>query len=123
MQNKERVWVLGASENPERYSHRAVQQLHAKGHEVVALGARKGWVDSIPILTDPADLPSDIDTVTLYINPQVQKNWYNTLLNSRIKRIIFNPGTENPELAQMATEKGIQTTEACTLVLLATDQF
>ncbi len=114
--------ILGASENPERYAHKATLQLLAHGHEVVLVGKAEGSVLDNPILkTLPAQ--TDIDTLTLYLAPQNQKMWYDAILKLKPKRLIFNPDTENPELASLAEEAGIATTEACTLVLLATGQY
>lgn len=114
--------VLGASENPERYSYLAVQRLLAHQHPVVAIGKKAGRVHGIEIAKDK--LPEkDIDTVTLYLNPHNQEQYYGYILSLYPKRIIFNPGTENIEFESMAEEKGIKTMEACTLVLLSTGQY
>jgi len=114
--------VLGASENTERYSNMAVKKLLAHDHPVVALGKKAGMIGETTIITDKKDL-EDIDTVTLYLNPENQKPYYEYILSLNPKRIIFNPGTENDELESMANEKGIKTMEACTLVLLSTFQY
>lgn len=114
--------VLGASENPQRYSYLAVQKLLSRAHPVVAIGKQKGKVHGIEISTEKKT-EDGIDTVTLYLNPQNQKNYYDYILSLNPKRIIFNPGTENSELERMAKQKGIKTEEACTLVMLATGQY
>lgn len=114
--------VLGASENPERYSNMAILRLRAKGHPVVAIGRRKGQVQDVAIGTEQVSL-DDIDTVTLYLNPDNQKPYYDYILSLHPKRIVFNPGTENPELQQLAEAQGIYAQEACTLVLLGTGQY
>jgi len=117
--------VLGATDNPARYAYRAVHQLLAHGHEVVPVGIRRGEVAGLPIRTDRptlAELP-DVDTVTLYVGPQNQPAWYDFILGLKPRRIIFNPGTENPELEQRAQAAGIATEEACTLVLLSVGQY
>lgn len=114
--------VLGASENPARYSHLAVKMLVSKQQPVVALGKKGGAVAGIPIETDKKPF-ADIDTVTLYLNPVHQKEYYDYIFSLHPKRIIFNPGAENDELAALAEEKGIVAQEACTLVLLSTGQF
>jgi len=117
--------VLGATDNPARYAYRAVHQLLAHGHEVVPVGIRRGEVAGLPIRTDRptlAELP-DVDTVTLYVGPQNQPAWYGYILGLKPRRIIFNPGTENPELEQRAQAAGIATEEACTLVLLSVGQY
>lgn len=114
--------VLGASENPSRYSFLAVNRLRASGHPVVAIGNKKGQIGDTLITTEhPAE--KETDTVTLYLNPQLQQQYYDYILSLKPKRIIFNPGTENEELAVLAKEKGIDSLEACTLVLLSTGQY
>ncbi|MCB0483311.1 MAG: CoA-binding protein [Flavobacteriales bacterium] len=118
----ETVLVLGASNNPDRYAWKAAQRLVAHGHKIVLVGKRSGEVSGISILqTPPKDI--SIDTVTVYLNPSHQKQYYDYLLALNPKRIIFNPGTENQELAAIAQNSGIATEEACTLVLLSTGSF
>ncbi|HQV79317.1 MAG TPA: CoA-binding protein [Chitinophagales bacterium] len=119
--NKKTI-VLGASPKQDRYSNRAVKMLNNHQHDVVALGFENSKIDDILIHTK-WEKYDDVDTVTLYLNPQRQKEHYNYILSLHPKRIIFNPGTENPELEQLAIEKNIQPLEACTLVLLSTGQF
>lgn len=114
--------VLGASDKPDRYSYMAVERLKAHGHSVWALGSKKGNVHETPIETAIDTVP-DLDTITLYLNPSRQEMYYDYILNLAPKRIIFNPGTENDALVEMAKAKGIQTIEACTLVMLATGQY
>lgn len=114
--------VIGASENPERYSYLAVEKLKKYGHPVIALGRKSGKIGDTEIITN---LPQeqDVDTVTLYINPELQKQYVDYILLLHPKRLIFNPGTENEELFQMAKANGIAPLEACTLVMLSTGQF
>ena len=114
--------VLGASTNPARYSYMAIQRLRQHGHEVFAIGRDEGKVSDVPILKS---IPNsiEIDTVTMYLNPDRQKEYYSQILGLHPKRIIFNPGSENNEFASLAKNNGIQVMEACTLVLLATGQF
>jgi predicted CoA-binding protein len=114
--------VLGASANPMRYSNIAIERLARKNHPVVAIGKREGTVAGIPVETAMRKI-DDVDTVTLYLNPDNQKPYYQYILDLKPKRIIFNPGTENHELADMAIRQGIQPLEACTLVLLSTGQY
>jgi predicted CoA-binding protein len=114
--------VLGASENPDRYSNLAVKKLLAHDHPVVALGRKKGVIGSVQIETEKKPI-NDIDTVTLYINAANQKEYYDYILSLHPKRIVFNPGAENDELAHLAKENHIDTKEACTLVLLSTGQY
>ncbi len=119
---QKKTLVLGASDNPSRYSYMAINKLRQYGHPVMAIGRKNTSVADVPI-TKELILAEDIHTVTLYLNPSHQKEYYNYILSLQPKRIIFNPGTENDELDALATEKGIETTEACTLVMLGTGQY
>ncbi|RQO31474.1 CoA-binding protein [Taibaiella sp. KBW10] len=121
MANKKTL-VIGASENPDRYSNKAIHMLRRFGHEVVAIGARAGEVEDVSFEKEMKPFEA-IDTITLYLNPQNQKAYYDYILSLKPKRIVFNPGTENSELEQMAEEHGIVPQEACTLVLLSTGQY
>ncbi len=120
--NKKTV-VLGASPNPGRYSNLAVNRLLAHNHTVIPIGKRKGTINQLEILTEkPVDI-SDVDTVSLYLNANNQKEYYDYILSLHPKRIIFNPGAENEELASLAANNNIQAMNACTLVLLSTNQY
>jgi predicted CoA-binding protein len=121
MQHKKTL-VIGASDHTNRYSFLAVQKLTAHNHPVVAIGARKSFIGKIPIETEKIHV-ENIDTVTLYLNPTRQKEYYNYILSLHPKRIIFNPGAENEELEELAAQNGIIAQEACTLVLLSTGQY
>jgi hypothetical protein len=110
--------VLGASLNPDRASHEAVLRLLAAGHEVVAVGIHQGAIQGVPILQGQPDL-ENVHTVTLYLNPQRQKPYYDYILNLAPKRIVFNPGTENRELMELAKERGIFPEVGCNLVMLS----
>lgn len=114
--------VLGASDNPARYSNLAIQRLRGKGHPVLAIGKKETSVGDVYIGKEKTQWP-DIDTVTVYLNPMNQKQYEDYLLSLKPKRTIFNPGAENQELAEAAEAKGIQVLEACTLVLLSTGQY
>ncbi|WP_142683820.1 CoA-binding protein [Chitinophaga polysaccharea] len=120
--DKKLTVVLGASPNPERYSHLAVNRLKAKGHPVVAIGKRAATIGDTPIITEHPPLEK-VDTVTMYLNPVAQKEYYDYILQLRPNRIIFNPGAENPELEDIARQHNIRPVEACTLVMLSTGQF
>lgn len=120
--NKKKTLVLGASENPARYSNMAINRLTDHQHPVVAIGKRKGTVAGIPIETEKIPA-TGIDTVTLYLGPPHQKEYYDYIVSLHPKRIIFNPGTENDELAEIAVKNNIQPVEACTLVMLGTGQY
>ena len=122
METTKKTLVLGASDNPDRYAYRAVHMLKNHGYEVVPVGIRKGEVAGLSIHTDRPQAV-DIDTVTLYVGPQNQPDWYDYILGLKPNRILFNPGTENPELERLSHEHGIQTEEACTLVLLSIGQY
>ncbi|MCK5774697.1 MAG: CoA-binding protein, partial [Bacteroidales bacterium] len=103
-------------------SYKAVNMLTDNGHKVVALGAREGDVNGVSIKTGTPDF-KNIHTVTMYLGPQRQKNSFQYIINLKPKRIIFNPGTENDEFMEMAIKNGIEVEQACTLVLLSTDQY
>lgn len=119
---KKKTLVIGASMNSDRYSNRAIKQLVKYQHPVVAIGLRKGEVQGISIQTDLPDI-EELDSITLYLNPKNQEKYYNYILKLKPKRVIFNPGTENPELQKKLNEEGIEYEEACTLVLLSTNQY
>ena len=110
--------VLGATPNPERYAYLATRRLTQYGHEVVPVGIRTGMIGDLEILEGKPAV-EDIDTVTLYIGPARQPEYYDYIFSLQPKRIIFNPGTENPELMRLAQERGIETVEGCTLVMLS----
>ncbi len=114
--------VLGATPNPERYAYLATRRLAQHGHEVVPVGLRKGSIGDIEIQPGQPRI-EDVDTVTLYLGAERQKEMHDYVLSLRPKRIIFNPGAENPELMKMADEQGIETVEGCTLVMLSSGVF
>jgi predicted CoA-binding protein len=114
--------VLGASPNPDRYSFLATKFLHEKKYQVYPFGIKKGKIGELTILNE-WPVSGTIDTVTLYVGPAGQVEYYDAILALLPRRIIFNPGTENPDLQALATSKGIDTIEACTLVMLKTGQY
>ncbi len=122
MANSNLTVVLGASPNTERYSNLAVKQLRQHGHSVVAIGVKEGKIGDVDIIREHPPL-QDVETVTLYLNPQRQPEYYNYILSLKPKRIIFNPGTENDELESLASANNIESIEACTLVMLSTGQY
>jgi len=122
MAEKKKTVVLGASSNPARYSYLAIQRLRAHNHPVVAIGRRVGHVADIDISKEHLE-ENDVDTVTLYLNPGNQVEYYDYILNLHPKRIIFNPGTENDELIEKARKNNIKPVIACTLVMLSTGQY
>ncbi len=116
--------VLGASSNPERYSHLALLLLKQAGIPVLALGSKQEIVEGITIHTRWSDLPAEpIDTITLYLGAERQVPYHSYILSAKPRRIIFNPGAENPMLEEMATAAGIETLQACTLVMLRINQY
>lgn len=118
-----RTLILGASPNPERYAHKATLMLAKKGHPVFPVGLRKGKIDAFEILLNNPSI-ENIDTVTLYVGPKHQPKLYDYILQTiKPKRIIFNPGTENKELKELALSKRIITEDACTLVLLSIENY
>jgi len=114
--------VLGASDQPHRYSYLAIQRLRNNGHDVVGIGKHTGQVSDVTIETEKRPL-ENIDTVTLYLNPVHQKQYYDYILSLKPKRFICNPVSENDEIKQLALQNNIRPMEACTLVMLSTGQY
>jgi predicted CoA-binding protein len=112
------VVVLGASNNPSRFSLLAVHNLMRAGHNVWPVGIKEVSVEGLDIITSHDPIP-DIDLITIYINETHQPEWYDFILRTHPKKIIFNPGSENYELATMAQNRNIEVMEACTLVLIS----
>lgn len=121
MENKKTL-VIGASENPSRYSNLAIRVLRKNHHDVIALAKRKGLVSDVPFQTIFPE-KEYIHTVTLYIGPQRQQEYIDDLIQLKPERVIFNPGTENFELEELLEKQGIETIQACTLVMLNTGQY
>lgn len=122
MDNRKKTLILGASDNPSRYSFMALQLLKKAGYPVVAIGRTPSIVNGISIQTEMLPI-EDIDTVTLYLSPQHQQSYYDYILSVHPRRVIFNPGTENEELVEILEANGISCEEACTLVMLQTGQY
>lgn len=121
-QQNKKTLILGASTNPARYAWRAAQMLTEYGHEIVPVGIKKGEVAGQLIRND-REIVADVDTLTLYVGPQNQAGWYDYILQTAPRRIIFNPGTENPELLARARKQGIEVVEGCTLVMLSVNSY
>ena len=121
--DKQRVAVVGASTNPERYSNKAVRLLVEHGHDVVPINPTAESIEGIPVVGSVQELSGHIDTVTLYVSEKISSQLEHALLSLRPGRVIFNPGAENPTLRASLDANGIGTEEACTLVLLNTGQF
>lgn len=114
--------VLGASLKPNRYSNYAIQRLVSNNIDVVAFGLRQGEVSGVQIDTELVPYEA-VHTVTLYLNPKRQEGYYDYIVSLKPERVIFNPGTENPELYTILKENNIDFEVACTLVLLSTNQY
>lgn len=119
---KKKTLVIGASLNPARYSNLAINRLVGNGQPTVAIGLKKGKVAGVDIETEKLPF-EDIDTVTLYLNAKRQKEYYDYILSLKPMRVIFNPGTENPELYDLLRENNIEFENSCTLVLLSSQQY
>lgn len=117
-----RVVVIGASEKQSRYSYKAVNELVNSGYEVFAIGRKTGTISGHEILAGTPEI-KNVHTITLYLRAELQKDLYGYLLSLNPKRIIFNPGAENLELNHLARTSGIETENACTLVMLSTGVF
>lgn len=116
--------IVGATTNPGRYAYLAAEMLTDYKHEIVPIGIKQGEVFGTQILNiREKPVIMEVDTITLYIGQQHQPEWYDYLLGLHPKRIIFNPGTENATFERMAEEKGIEAIEACTLVMLRSNQY
>lgn len=114
--------VLGASDNPDRYSNIAIRRLTALQIPVVAVGRKETMVAGVQVHKEPMHF-EDVHTITLYLNADHQAGYYPYILSLHPKRIIFNPGAENEELERLAKQNGIEALEACTLVMLQTGQY
>jgi len=117
-----KVIVLGASPNPERYSYMAVKELLKNNYEVIAIGNKKGFIENVEISL-PKEKYDDVHTISIYLSPQNQKEYYHMILNSKPKRVIFNPGTENSELKELLIANDIEVIEGCTIVMLKSKTF
>lgn len=115
--------VIGASENPERYSYKATMKLRKYGHEVIAFGLKSGMIGDTKITNHFPSDDAEIHTITLYLGPARQIPFYDLIIDLAPQRVIFNPGTENHEFYSLLDKAGIVYEEACTLVLLSTGEF
>ncbi len=114
--------VIGASDKPERYAYKALHLLQSKHHEVKAIAKREMTISEVTVHKEKMAF-EDIHTVTLYISAKFQPEYYDYILKLNPERVIFNPGTENPELAKKLMQNGIKYENACTLVMLHTNQY
>ena len=114
--------IVGASPNSDRYAFKATEMLKEYKHEVYAYGLKKGMIGDSQIQTDWPE-NNDFDTITLYVGPQNQPSYYDKIIHLNPKRVIFNPGTENIGFENLLIKNNIEAIEACTLVMLITNQF
>ena len=114
--------IIGASPDPSRYAYKAAHMLTRFNHEIINVGIKRGEVAGVQIEA-PREIYKDIDTITLYIGPDLQPGYYDYILETKPKRVIFNPGTENYEFEKMLDKHNIEPVEACTLVLLSIGQY
>jgi hypothetical protein len=120
---RERVALLGASNNPERYAHMAFRLLRERGHEVLPVHPALEKIDEVPVVRSLGKLTGRVDTLTIYVRPEIAETALPEILALRPGRVIFNPGTESIRLREALADEGIPSLEACTLVLLRTGQF
>ncbi len=118
-----KVAVVGASDKPQRYSYQAVMLLREKGHTPCPVHPKLRDIAGIPVHATLDDVPEPVDLVTLYLAPERQANVAEAILRRRPRRVVFNPGAENPALAARLRQAGIEPVEACTLVLLKTGRL
>ncbi len=123
MSTPQRVVIVGASDKPERYAHKAMRSLLQHGHEVVLVHPRLQEIEGRRVLADVSEIEGTVDAVTLYVGPAISAGLAEALIALKPRRVLFNPGAENPALASQLRAAGIQTEEVCTLVLLATGAF
>ncbi len=119
---EKKTLVIGASLKASRYSNMAIKKLRNYKIPTLAIGLRKGTVEDVTIETENLNF-ENVDTVTLYLNPKRQKEYYDYILALQPERVIFNPGTENPEFYEKLRKADIEVLPACTLVLLSTNQY
>jgi predicted CoA-binding protein len=122
LSNVKNTLVFGASLKPYSYSYVAIKRLVEAGENVLAFGLREGRVAGVKIETSFGSF-REVDTVTLYMNPKRQVDFYETILSLKPRRVIFNPGTENPEFYDLLAAADIEVDIACTLVLLSIGRY
>ena len=114
--------VIGASVNKERFSNKAILRLVEYGHEVYAIGNKKGKISNVLISTDFLKI-ENVHTVSIYLSKKIQEIYYSYIVSLKPKRVLFNPGAENIEFSNILIKKQIYYENACTLVLLSTNQY
>lgn len=119
----QKVAILGASDKPDRYAYKAFHMLKEHGHTPVPVSPKLEELEGVPAFHSLKEVPEKIDTLTMYVGPETSNKLQNEILNLKPKRVIFNPGSENPQLEDALEKAGVHVVEACTLVLLRTEQF
>jgi len=122
MRMKNKTLIIGASTNPERYSYKAAEKLLANGHDIYMIGNKSRHIFYREITQNLTPFP-DVDTVTMYLSAKNQTGYYDYIMSLKPRRVIFNPGAENPVFENILKSNHIQTEEACTLVLLSTNAY
>lgn len=122
MDKNKTTLVMGASNDPSRYAYKAVKRLESYGHKIIAFGNTREFIGDIPVEND-WNTTWDVHTVTLYLNPRNQKDYIDPIIGLKPERVIFNPGTENPEFTRKLAAAGIDYEFACTLVMLSTGEY
>lgn len=117
------VAVLGASDNPERTAYQAVERLLSNHHRVIPVSPKGGEILGLPVVSALGQISDPVDTLTLYVGPDRQGALLDDIVALKPRRVIFNPGTENPPIYPQLQQAGIAVQEACTLVLLGARQF
>jgi predicted CoA-binding protein len=119
----QKVAILGASDNPERYSYKAFRMLREHAHTLLPVSVKMQELEGVPVFKKLGDIREPVDTLTMYVGPQISSGLQEEILALKPKRVIFNPGSENPPLQKALAQAGVHVVEACTLVLLRTGQF
>ncbi|EQC45421.1 CoA-binding protein [Bacteriovorax sp. Seq25_V] len=119
----EKVLILGASDNQERYSYKALHMLEDHGHQPILVNPIKDEIEGRKVFHSIEEVQEKIDTLTVYVNNKISSELTQSIIKLKPTRVIFNPGSENEELAKSLSKLGINCENACTLVLLTTNQF
>jgi len=121
----QKVAILGASNKSQRYSYKALQMLSEHGHVPIPIHPALGTIEQFSVASsiEEAEKWGPLDTLTVYVRPERSSELSQSIISCSAKRVIFNPGTENPALNEQLQKAGKKVVEACTLVLLRTNQF
>ena len=117
------VIVLGASDTPERFSNKAIHMLQEKGHTVFPVHPKLDVIDGVPVFSSLAEVPEPVDTISLYLSKANSDRIAGDIVACGFRRLMVNPGAENPALEKQLQEKGVEVVRACTLVMLGSGQF